>query len=363
MKIEQHTIQVKDLVKDYVDNQDEGVVGYGGKLDIRPAFQREFVYNAKQRKAVIDSILKGFPLNVMYWVKHGDRFEVLDGQQRTISICSYVTGDFSFVIDGNDMYFHNLSQEKQNKILDYKLTVYFCEGTDDETMDWFRIVNISGVVLVEQELRNAIYKGPWVESAKRYFSKKNSPAYRVGRNYLTGKANRQAFLETAIKWKSKDKIKHFLAKHQHKPDADDLWNYFSAVIEWVQDIFPNYRKSMRGRNWGRMYDEHKDRDLSPDELEKQVSELIKDDEVTNKQGIYEYILTGNKTLLNLRQFSDGQKAAKYEEQEGVCVKCGEEFALADMEGDHIKPWIEGGATEPRNLQLLCKDCNRRKGAK
>ena len=360
MRIEHKVIKVQEIVEDYEDNGLDGVRGYRGKLDIRPAFQREFVYKDQQRNAVIESILKGFPLNVMYWVKHGDRFEVLDGQQRTISICSYVSGDFSFVISGNDMYFHNLSKEKQETKLNYELTVYFCEGTDDETMDWFRIVNIAGEVLREQELRNAIYKGPWVESAKRYFSRPGSPAYHVGGKYLTGSSIRQDYLETAIKWKSEGEIKNFLAKHQRKPNADELWNYFRSVIDWVQAVFPKYRPSMKGRDWGRMYNKHKDNNQS---LEERVAELIKDDDVTSKQGIYEYLLTGNHHLLNIRQFSDGQKEAKHEEQGGICVKCGEEFALADMEGDHIKPWIEGGATEPKNLQMLCKDCNRRKGVK
>ena len=299
----------------------------------------------------------------MYWVKHDDRFEILDGQQRTISICSYVSGRFSLQIDGNDMYFSNLSKDRQDTILDYELMVYFCEGTDDETMDWFRIVNIAGEVLREQELRNAIYKGPWVESAKRYFSRPRSPAYDVGGKYLRGSSIRQDYLETAILWHSDGNINHYLAEHQKQSSAVDLWNYFRSVIEWVAAMFPKYRTPMKGRDWGRMYDKHKDRDLSPAKLEEQVSELMKDDDVTSKQGIYEYVLTGNENLLNIRQFSVSQKEAKYEEQEGICVKCGEEFALAEMQGDHITPWSKGGATVPDNLQMLCDDCNRRKAAK
>ena len=363
MKIEQQIIRVREVVDDYEHNKNGAVVGYRGKLDIRPAFQREFVYKEKQRNAVIDSILKGFPLNVMYWVRHGDRFEVLDGQQRTISICSYVNGDFSFIIDGNDKYFHNLSKEKQNIILDYELTVYFCEGTDDETMDWFRIVNIAGEVLREQELRNAIYKGSWVESAKRYFSKPKSPAYRVAGKYLTGSSIRQDYLETAIIWRSKGNIKQYMADHQHNSSAVDLWNYFISVIEWVKAVFPKYRTSMKGRHWGGMYDRFKDHNLSPEELEEQIVKLMKDDDVTSKRGIYEYLLTGNENLLNIRGFSDSQKEAKYEEQERICLMCREEFSLNDMEGDHIRPWSAGGATVPENLQMLCKDCNRRKSSK
>lgn len=363
MIIEQQVIKVRDVVDGYEDNGNDGVVGYHGKLDIRPAFQREFIYNSKQRNAVIESMLKDFPLNVMYWVKRGEQFEVLDGQQRTISICSFVIEDYSMPIAGNDMYFHGLSEERQTTILDYELTVYFCEGTDDETMEWFRIVNIAGEVLREQELLNAIYGGPWIESAKKYFSRPGSPAYHVGGKYLSGSSIRQDYLETAIKWKSQGDIKPYLAEHQNNSSAVDLWNYFRSVIEWVEAVFPKYRTSMKGRDWGRMYDKHKDRDLSPEELEEQVAELIKDDDVTSKQGIYEYVLTGNDHLLNIRQFSVAQKEAKYEEQKGICAICGNEFAIDEMEGDHITPWSEGGATVPENLQMVSRECNRRKGKK
>ena len=363
MKIEQEIIKVRDVVDGYADNGHDGVIGYHGQLDIRPAFQREFVYKDNQRNAVIESILKGFPLNVMYWVKHDDKFEILDGQQRTISICSYVNKDFSILIENNDMYFNNLSKERQDKILDYELTVYFCEGTDDETMDWFRIVNIAGEVLREQELRNAIYKGPWVESAKRYFSRRGSPATNVGGIYLSGSSIRQDYLETAILWHSKGNIKLYLAEHQNQSSAVDLWNYFTSVIEWVKAVFPKYRTSMKGRNWGGMYDNFKDHDLSPDKLEERITDLMKDDDVTSKQGIYEYVLTGNENLLNLRNFSLSQKEAKYEEQERTCVSCQKKCDFKDMEGDHITPWSKGGATILHNLQMLCNDCNRRKGAK
>ena len=363
MKIEHEIIKVREIVDGYEDNGNEGVIGYHGKLDIRPAFQREFVYKDKQRNAVIDSILKGFPLNVMYWVKRNDKFEILDGQQRTISICSYISGDYSIKIDKYDMYFSNLSKERQVKILNYELTVYLCEGTDDETMDWFRIVNIAGEVLREQELRNAIYGGSWVESAKKYFSRPGNPAFNVGGKYLSGSSIRQDYLETAILWHSDGNIKDYLGKHQDNSSAIDLWNYFRSVIDWVKAVFPKYRTSMKGRNWGSMYDRFKDHDLSPDKLEDRITELMKDDDVTSKQGIYEYVLTGNENLLNLRNFSVSQKEAKYEEQERTCVKCEKKCEFNEMEGDHITPWSKGGATILHNLQMLCDDCNRRKGAK
>lgn len=256
MKIEQHVIKVREVVDGYEDkgtdedNGTDGVVGYHGKLDIRPAFQRKFIYKDKQRNSVKDSLLKGYPLNVMYWVKHGDLFEILDGQQRTISICSYVSGRFSLQIDGNDMYFSNLSKHRQDKILDYELMEYFCEYTDDETMDWFRIDNIAEEVLREQEMRNAIYKGPWVESAKRYFSRPGSPAYNVGSKYLSGSSIRQDYLETAILWHFTGNIKQYLSEHQRQSSAVELWNYFRSVIEWVEAMFPKYRTPMKGLDCG-----------------------------------------------------------------------------------------------------------------
>lgn len=363
MKIEQQIVKIREVVNGFEDNGNEGVVGYEGKLDIRPAFQREFVYKDKQRNAVIDSILKGYPLNVFYWVKRKDKFEVLDGQQRTISICRFVEGRFSIQIGQRDYYFHSLSNEEQERILDYELTVYYCEGTDRETLDWFEIVNLSGEPLTPQELRNAVYGGPWVESAKRYFSKPGSTADGVGGKYMTGRPLRQDYLQTVIDWYSDGEISKFMTAHQFDSDAGELWEYFNAVIEWIEFVFPTYHKSMQGVNWGKLYREYQHDYGIPKENDREVLKLVKDDDVTDNKGIYEYILSGDEHLLNIRQFSDGQKEAKYAEQEGICVKCGEEFALGEMHGDHIDPWSEGGKTEIDNLQMLCKPCNRRKGAK
>lgn len=229
MKIELKEITVQELTNGYQDNDDNGVVGYGGKLDIRPPYQREFIYKDKQRDAVIDTITKDFPLNVMYWaVREDGNFEIIDGQQRTISICQYVKSDFSF----NNLYFHNLQQDKKDHILNYKLMVYLCSGTDTEKLDWFETINIAGVQLTEQELRNAVYSGSWVSDAKRYFSKKNRP--KLGDDYLSGVADRQEYLETVIGWicnnGSRDAINKYMAKHQHEPDAHELWLYFQSVI-------------------------------------------------------------------------------------------------------------------------------------
>jgi hypothetical protein len=209
MKIELHEFTVGEVTEGYEDSDEEGVVGYRGQLDIRPKYQREFVYGEKQRNAVIDTIRKGFPLNVMYWVVTDEgSFEVMDGQQRTISFCQYVAGDFSIPVDGHPMAFHNLPKSLQDQILDYKLMIYLCSGTDKEKLDWFRIINIAGERLTEQELRNAVYTGPWLTHAKSIFSKTNCPAYLLANRYVTGSPIRQDYLETAIEWISDDKAVH-----------------------------------------------------------------------------------------------------------------------------------------------------------
>ena len=271
MKIELKEITIRDLTRGYQDNGDDGVFGYGGKLNIRLPYQREFVYSDNQRDAVIKSVINKFPLDVMYWSLRNDGdFEILDGQQRTVSICQYVNDDFSF--DG--LGFVNLQDDEKSNILDYKLMIYVCSGTPSEKLKWFEIINIAGEKLTNQELLNAIFAGPWVTDAKRYFSKVNGPAYGLGSKYLKGAVNRQAYLETAIKWKSKDKIKDFMGLHQHKPDATDLWLYFESVINWVQVKFPEYRSQMKGLNRGKLYDEFKDEELDPAKLEKQVKALM-----------------------------------------------------------------------------------------
>lgn len=360
MEIKLKEITIGELTNGFEDNDEDGVVGYGGKLDIRPPYQREFVYNDKQRDAVIDTVQKVFPLNVMYWaVREDGNFEIIDGQQRTISICQYVEGDFS--IDG--MAFHNLPKDKQEQILDYKLNVYFCSGTDSERLEWFRTINIAGEKLTEQELRNAVYSGPWVTDAKRYFSKSGCVAYQTGSDYLNGSPIRQDYLETAIKWISGGKIEEYMSKHQHETSASDLWLYFQSVINWVKAIFLNYRKEMKGVEWGELYNEFKDQKFDPKKLEEQIIALMEDEDVTNKKGIYKYLLTGDEKFLNIRAFSPNQKREAYEKQKGICAKCSEHFELEEMEADHITPWSEGGKTDAKNCQMLCRECNRRKSNK
>ena len=363
MKITLHSIAVRELVADYSDKQEEGVRGYGGKLNIRPAYQREFIYKDKQRNEVIHTMRKGFPLNTMYWVVAGEGYELMDGQQRTISICQYVQGDFPVMIDKTPYFFGNLTAVRQQEILDYELQIYVCEGTDQEKLDWFKIINIAGVELSPQELRNAIYTGPWLADAKRWFSKPGCPAYAIGEKYVNGILNRQAYLERALEWTSKDKPEDYMSVHQKAADAQELWQYFQSVINWVQIVFPNYRKEMKGLDWGKFYRNHKDDKLNAAELEKRISELFLDDEVNAKKGIYEYLLTGNEKTLNLRTFSDKDKATAFERQKGVCPVCQKTFEFRQMEADHILPWHKGGKTVLENCQMLCMLDNRTKSGK
>ena len=365
MKITQINVTVADLTAGYVENEEQGVRGYGGRLNIRPPYQREFIYNGKQREDVLQTVLRGFPLNVMYWSKNeGDSYEVIDGQQRTISLCQYVAGVFSIKCDKDLLYFHNLSDERRKIILDYQLMIYVCEGTDQERLDWFRIINIAGEKLTEQELRNAVYSGPWVSDAKRYFSKNGCAAYRIGKDYMAGTPIRQDYLETVISWNPEGQaIDNYMAAHQHDTSADDLWLYFQNVIAWVKAKFPTYRKEMKGVAWGLLYNAYKDAKLDPQALESEVARLMADDDVTNKKGIYPYVLSGEEKQLNIRAFSDSQKRAAYERQGGICPQCGKHYDFEQMEGDHITPWHEGGKTEVANLQMLCKGCNRQKGGK
>lgn len=358
MKIELKEITIRELTNGYQDNEEDGVVGFGGKLDIRPPYQREFVYKDKQREAVIDTITKNFPLNVMYWADNGNgTYEVIDGQQRTISICQYVNGDFAYFFK----YFHNLQKDEQEQILNYKLMVYLCSGTDSQKLEWFKTINIAGEKLTDQELRNAVYSGSWVSDAKRYFSKNSRP--KIGDEYLSGTANRQEYLETAINWISKGNIVVYMANHQHNPTAIELWNYFSSVISWTKATFPTYRKEMKGIAWGLLYNEFKDQKLDPKKLEQQVADLMQDEDVTNKKGIYEYVLTGKERHLNIRAFTDNQKREAYERQKGICPVCTEHYELTGMEADHITPWHLGGKTSAENCQMLCKEDNRRKSGK
>ena len=361
MNIELKEITIQELSDGFEDNNEDGVVGFSGKLDIRPPYQREFIYKDKQRDAVINTVTKNFPLNVMYWaVREDGTFEVIDGQQRTISICQYVNGDFAF----QNRYFHNLKADEKEKILNYTLMVYVCSGTESEKLEWFKTINIAGEKLTEQELRNAVYTGSWVSDAKRYFSKSGCVAYNIGSDYLNGSPIRQEFLETAIDWISEGKIENYMATHQHDPNATALWLYFQSVITWVNATFTVKRKKfMKGIQWGLFYNKYKDVVFDTKAIEEETARLIADDEVEKKSGIYAYILTKDERYLGIRTFSDSVKQKVYENQKGICPICKNHFDISEMEGDHITPWVEGGKTIEENCQMLCKDDNRRKSSK
>ena len=363
MEIKQTEITIRELSEGYADNAESGVVAYGGKLDVRPPYQREFVYKEAQRDAVIDSVVQGFPLNVMYWAERSDgTYEVIDGQQRTISICQYVNGDFAHEFSGNKLFFSNLQDDEMKKFLDYKLNIYICSGTNSEKLKWFERINIAGEKLTAQELRNAVYSGSWVSDAKKYFSKNGCAAVAIGADFVSGTANRQEILETAIKWIAGDTpISEYMGLHQNDENASALWAYFQKVIAWAKSTFPVKRaKYTKNIDWGFLYRTFKDVSFDTDKLEAEIKTLILDDDVTKKAGIYPYVLTRDEKYLSLRSFSDGDKLKAYTAQDGICKKCGEHFAIEEMEADHITPWSEGGKTTLDNCQMLCKSCNRRK---
>ena len=378
MNIELHKITVRELTAGYEDKDENGVRAYGGKLDVRPPYQREFVYGEKERDAVIDTLTNGFPLNVMYWAVVDDAserrddngatlgnvasYEIIDGQQRTISICQYVNGDFAF----NFRYFHNLQPDEQEQILNYPLQVYICSGSDSEKLKWFKTINIAGKELTEQELRNAVYAGSWVSDAKRYFSKNGAPAAKIGGDYLTGSAIRQDFLETAISWISDGNVEVYMSNHQHDPSAAPLWQFFQSVITWIETTFrptKERKKIMKGVDWGMLYKQYKDQVFDYKAVDEEVKRLILDDDVTKKTGIYPYILTRKEKYLSIRAFTDAQKLAAYERQGGICCDCKQHFELSQMEADHIDPWHLGGRTIAENCKMLCRECNRRKSGK
>lgn len=365
MKIELHKITIQKLTKGFADNDEQGVVAYGGKLDIRPPYQREFVYGDKERNAVIDSVRQNFPLNVMYWAVRDDgSYEVIDGQQRTLSICQYVADEFSLDWSGHQLSFNNLQDDQQKLILDYEVMVYFCTGSSSEKLNWFRTINIAGKEHTAQEIRNAVFAGPWTADAKRFFSKTGCVASKLGSDYISGSPIRQELLETVIDWiKDTKTIDEYMGLHKQDKNASPLWHYFQSVIGWVKATFPNYRKEMKGLDWGVFYNQFKGKTFDTDKLESQIATLMMDDDVTKKSGIYGYVLTGEEKRLNIRAFTPNQKREAYERQKGVCPKCKNRFPLSEMEADHIKPWREGGHTSADNCQMLCKADNRTKGAK
>lgn len=367
MKITPIQVTIADLTKNYKDDGDGGVFGYDGRLTIRPSFQREFVYKDKQRNLVIDSVRKGRPLNVMYWSKTGnDTYEVLDGQQRTISIAQYVNKDFPIKVNGNDKFFQNLTDTERDQILNYELTVYICEGKEEEKLEWFKIINIAGETLTNQELLNATYTGPWLADAKNYFSKRNCVAGRMADGYIKGNPIRQEYLEKALAWiADRDNLESgqmYMAMHQKDIDANDLWLYFQMVINWAKMLFPSHRKGITdSQEWGLLYNKYQGKQYNSNMLEADVQRLLMDDDVTNNKGIIPYVLSDrtkhDEKHLSIRAFTDAQKLRAYQKQGGICPCCKQHFEYNEMQGDHITPWSQGGRTIDENLQMLCRKCN------
>lgn len=370
MIIKPERIKICDILDGFIDKGDDGVFAYGGKLAVRPPYQREFVYNADQAEAVIQTVLKGFPLNVMYWVKTGDdTYEVLDGQQRTLSVMQYLKHKFSIILDGQKYYWDSLTDDKYNSIMQYEFMIYICEGNESEKLDWFKVVNIAGEKLTDQELRNSVYTGEWLSDAKRHFSKRNCAAKGMSDKYIVGDPNRQELLEKALKGicehQGIKEITEYMSAHKMNKDADELWQYFQDVIHWVEKIFPNYYADMKGIDWCHLYNLYSSKTYNSSVMKEEVKRLHEDEEVQKQKGIYEFLLCKDSDpfagrLLNLRSFDKREKMAAYSKQKGICLICKQHFEFNEMEGDHIKPWSKGGQTIPGNCQMLCKDCNGKK---
>ena len=378
MQITETKIKISELCQGYRDDGDGGVYGYSDGthiLTIRPKYQREFVYKDKQRDAVIETVRKGYPLNVMYWSKVSNtEFEVLDGQQRTISLGQYLNGDFAIKINGNDKFYHNLTDTEKKQIQDYELTIYVCEGTEEEKLEWFKVINIAGETLTNQELLNATYAGTWLADAKNYFSKRNCVAGQMADGFIKGNPIRQDYLEKALAWiADRDGLSSggkYMAIHQHDADANELWLYFQEVISWAKRLFPGLNKKLTdGQDWGILYNQYKNKSYNTNELKAVIDKLIQDEDVTKQTGIIPYVLSERTKFdekhLSIRIFSEQMKRRVYERQNHKCPFCQDngietEYAFDDMQGDHIVPWSAGGRTVEENLQMLCVKCNQSK---
>jgi hypothetical protein len=377
-------ITVRDMCEGFTYNELEGkgLFGLSGKLTIQPEYQRNYIYaDGKKDVAVIESLLKGYPLGLIYFVKVGDdQFEVLDGQQRITSFGRYVTNKFA-VKDENGMeqYFRGIAADKQARILNAKLLIYECEGIESEIKEWFKTINIAGVPLKDQELLNAVYSGPFVTLAKAEFSNSQNANVQKWSAYILGSANRQDFLERALEWVSKDKVDNYMARHRFDDNINELKNYFKSVIDWVSGVFSDVYKEMRGLEWARLYEEHHHKPYNPQTVSAEIKKLYADPYVVNKKGIFEYILDGSTRtqLLDIRLFDVATKATAYARQTQAAEAAGTSncpycaighdsnktriWKQNEMEADHVTAWSKGGQSSLENCEMLCKTHNSAKG--
>ena len=386
-------LTIRDLVDGYFENtKTNQVVAFGGKLNVRPPYQREFVYERDKQEAVINTVLSGYPLNVMYWAKNGDDFELMDGQQRSICLCKYYKGQYSVFVESagkqTPKSFDRLTVSEREKFLNYPLTVYICDGDDKEKLDWFQVINIAGVRLTPQEMRNAIYNGSWVTDAKRYFSRIDGEGFKSeghvsngheygdylnvdggGKSEKETSVVRQKLLEIVLTWAvdaynrkygRKISIEDYMNKHQNDPDAKELWRYYEDVMEWVKTTFSTYRSDMKGVEWGILYNKYYGR--TPADAGNMTNDIFASasDEISNPKGVYEAVLAKDIKFIHARAFDKKDKHWKYLQQGGICPYCHKHFEESEMQGDHIKPWSKGGLTERENLQMLCAECNVKK---
>jgi len=378
-------LTVADICDGFVYNELEGkgLYGLGGKLTIQPEYQRNYIYadnGGKKEQAVIESLLKGYPLGLIYFNKVAeDKFEVLDGQQRITSIGRFVTNKFSVLENGNPKNFDSLSADLQNKILGSTLLIYECEGTESEIKQWFQTINIAGVPLNQQELLNAIYSGPFVTLAKAEFSNSQNANIQKWSAYIKGSANRQDFLERALDWVSKGDISGYMSRHRNDDNINELKTYFNSVIDWISTVFMDVKKEMQGLEWGRLYEKYHSKSYNPAKVSSDVNQLYGDPYVKNRRGIFEYVLgdSQNASLLDVRVFDDATKRSVYAKQtadakaKGIsnCPLCAighdanssKIWSFAEMEADHVAAWSKGGGSSAENCQMLCSTHNRAKG--
>ena len=378
-------ISVAEICDGFVYNQLEGkgLFGLSGKLTIQPEYQRNYIYaedNGKREQAVIASLLKGYPLGLIYFNKVADKkFEVLDGQQRITSIGRFVTNKFAIMDGGNPKLFDSLPKDQQALILEAKMLIYVCEGTETQIKQWFETINIAGVPLKPQELLNAIYSGPFVTLAKAEFSNSQNANIQKWSAYVKGSANRQDYLERALDWVSKGDIGTYMSGHRTDQNITELKNYFDSVIDWVSSVFTDVEKEMQGLEWGRLYESHHKTSYDPAAVSAEVVRLYGDPFLKKRAGVFEYVLGGSQDpkLLDIRVFDEATKRSVYEKQTKAakakstsnCSLCavghdankGKIWAMKEMEADHVSAWSKGGATSAANCEMLCKTHNRAKG--